>query len=175
VHFIGMGGEYAIAIIILVIIGLIYKEFKSFLIAGELIAGPLAGGILTRGFKHAVGRCRPCNCSSPFEFFKDGRSFYSGDVCIAFIFATIISKEYPRQNLAFIGINRNIPVIPIFSYIAAGLVAFQRIYSNQHWASDVYVGSLVGIAIGSMFARYGRSLSDKKFARSKKADENLSL
>jgi membrane-associated phospholipid phosphatase len=158
VHLFGIGVEYAVAIILLVILGFLHKKIKPFLVGGELLAGLLAGGVITRIFKFFVGRIRPCNSASPFDFFQGGFSFYSGDVCTAFVFATIITIEYPTQNLSFIGIRRNLPLLPILLYLATALVALQRIYSNQHWASDVYYGGLISFVIASMTVRYRRIL-----------------
>ncbi len=158
VHIFGMGWGYGVVIMLLVVFGLLYRRSRPLIVGGELLTGLIAGGILARAFKMSIGRLRPWDSLSPFSFFKDGYSFYSGDVSAAFIFATIISKEYPRQNLRFIGINRALPIIPILSYSTAVLVALQRLYGNKHWASDVYYGAIAGCAVGLLCIYFRRKI-----------------
>ena len=38
--------------------------------------------------------------------------------------------------------------VPILCYTFAGLTALSRVYQNDHWFSDVFVGSALGFAIG---------------------------
>jgi membrane-associated phospholipid phosphatase len=163
VHTIGQGWEYGIAIP-LVVHGLIFKKNRSMVIAGELVAGLAAEGIIVQTFKLSFGRLRPYQSSSPYKFFKGGFSFFSGDVSTAFTFSTIIAKNYPRQNLGFIGIHHNVPLIPIFGYAAGGMVCLQRLYSNAHWSSDDYFGALAGYAVGSIVYHYGKKLHLKGFS-----------
>jgi membrane-associated phospholipid phosphatase len=40
--------------------------------------------------------------------------------------------------------------VPIVSFGLAGLTALSRMAVNDHWASDVLVGSALGFAVGSM-------------------------
>ena len=162
VHDIGQGWEYGIAIPF-VIHGLIYKKNRSMAIAGELMAGLAAEAIITEAFKISFGRLRPDQSDSPLKFFKGGRSFFSGDVSTAFTFSTIMAKNYPRQNLGFIGIHHDVPLAPIFVYLAGGLVCLQRLYSNEHWSSDVYFGALDGYAVGSIVYHYGNKMHLKGF------------
>lgn len=146
----GMPQPYAITIPILVGNGLIWKNKKSFYVAGELIGGLLIAGGVTEGIKSTFGRERPYQTSSPFEFFDGGSSFYSGHSISAWTFATIMAKNYPRQDLGFIGIHERLPIVPVLMYSAAGLVCMQRLYSHNHWASDVYYGALAGYGAGSL-------------------------
>ena len=132
-------------------------------IAGELMAGLAAEAIITEAFKISFGRLRPDQSDSPLKFFKGGRSFFSGDVSTAFTFSTIMAKNYPRQNLGFIGIHHDVPLAPIFVYLAGGLVCLQRLYSNEHWSSDVYFGALDGYAVGSIVYHYGNKMHLKGF------------
>lgn len=158
----GQGYECAIAIPFLVH-GLIYKKNRSMVVAGELVAGLAAEIIFTKAFKILSGRLRPYQSASPSKFFRGGRSFFSGDVSTSFTFATIMAKNYPRQNLGFIGIHHEVPLIPIFLYSAGGLVACQRLYSDNHWPSDVYYGALAGYAVGSIVEHYGKKTHLKGF------------
>lgn len=134
--------------------GLFFRNDKSFRTGGELAAGLIAAQGVTWGFKHAFGRKRPYQTDSPYQFFKGGNSFYSGHAVSAFTAATVISLNYPRQDLGFIGIDRDIPLVPVVAYSLAGMVVAQRLYSNVHWSSDVYVGAVAGYAIGRLTVHF---------------------
>jgi undecaprenyl-diphosphatase len=61
-------------------------------------------------------------------------SFFSGHSAAAFSMATILSAYYP-------------PLRPVAYTLAAGCAA-SRIATEQHWTSDVYVGSVMGVVLG---------------------------
>lgn len=44
------------------------------------------------------------------------------------------------------------PTVAIMSYSMAGLVAFARVYRDDHWLSDVWVSALIGTAVGTTIA-----------------------
>lgn len=144
--------------------GLIFKNDKSFRTGGELAAGLVAAQGVTWGFKHAFGRKRPYQTDSPYQFFKGGTSFYSGHAVSAFTAATVISLNYPRQNLGLIGIDRDIPLVPVAAYSLAGMVVVQRLYSNVHWSSDVYVGAVAGYAIGRLTVHFAEKTNIHVFS-----------
>jgi membrane-associated phospholipid phosphatase len=154
----GMPTPYFITVPLLAGHGLIWKNKKSLYVAGELVGGILIAGAVTEGIKATLGRERPYQTSSPFEFFDGGSSFYSGHSITAWTFATIIAKNYPRQDLSFIGIHDRLPILPVLMYGAAGLVCVQRLYSHNHWASDVYYGALAGYGAGSLTFYLGERL-----------------
>ncbi len=163
-HKVGQGWEYAIAIPLFAGHGLICKKNKSMVVAGELVTALAAQVTITQLFKLSFGRLRPFQNNSPSKFFKGGRSFFSGDASTAFTFATIVSKNFPSQKLDIIGIHCKLPLVPIILYSTAGMVGVQRIYSDQHWSSDVYYGMLAGYAVGSIAVHYGRRVHLKGFA-----------
>jgi membrane-associated phospholipid phosphatase len=126
-----------------------------------VLAFVMAGAVTGVG-KLAVGRYRP-------EYFpgqtwqetwidaglhhRDSKqsSFFSGHSAAAFTMATILSACYP-------------PLRPVVYTLATGCAA-SRIVTEQHWTSDVYIGSIAGIALGWMFlparlrsARRGKGL-----------------
>ncbi len=164
VHDLGQGWEFAIAIPLYAGHGLIWKKNRSMAIAGELLTGLALDGAVTEGFKISFGRLRPNASESPFKFFKGGRSIFSGDVSVMMTFATIMSKEYPSQNLGFLGIHHNVPLLPILLYSATGLVACQRLYTNEHWSSDVFYGALAGHAAGIIAVHFGKKIHLKGFS-----------
>jgi membrane-associated phospholipid phosphatase len=160
----GRGGPYAIAVPLLVGHGLLFKKNKTLVAGGELIVGLLAEEAITQPIKAAFGRKRPYETNSPFRFFKGGTSFFSGHAITAFTFATIVSKNFPHQNLGFIGIHHAVPIIPILTYTTAGLVGIQRLFSNNHWSSDVYYGALMGYAVGSAVVHFGKKVHLRGFS-----------
>ncbi len=64
-------------------------------------------------------------------------SFPSGHAATAFSIATVFALQY-----------RDIKAIPVFCYSAATLVGMSRLTEHKHWASDVFVGSLLGYLCG---------------------------
>lgn len=115
------------------------------------LAFVMAGAVSGIG-KLGVGRYRP-------EYFKGQtwrqtwidvgfghretkeRSFFSGHSGAAFTMATILSAYYP-------------PLRPVV-YTLAGGCAASRVATEHHWLSDVYIGSLAGIALGWAFLPAG--------------------
>jgi membrane-associated phospholipid phosphatase len=81
----------------------------------------------------------------PFSKTSDGKrlsnsdysAFPSGHTTVAFAAATVYAMEY-----------RDKPLIPILSYSAATLIGISRMTENQHWASDVVAGALLGYLCG---------------------------
>ncbi len=88
-------------------------------------------------FKISLGRRRPNATDDPFELRPGSTSgsFPSGHTISAFAAAATLSEYYPSWKV----------IIP--SYSAAAAVGFSRIYSNQHWASDVVGGALMGYGV----------------------------
>lgn len=64
-------------------------------------------------------------------------SFPSGHTATAFSIATVFAMQYKDK-----------PAVPIISYSAATLVGISRLTEQKHWASDVFVGALIGYLSG---------------------------
>ena len=64
-------------------------------------------------------------------------AFPSGHTAAAFSIATVFATRY-----------NNTVAVPIISYSVATLVGISRLTEHQHWASDVFVGGLIGYACG---------------------------
>ncbi len=60
-------------------------------------------------------------------------AFPSGHTASAFSIATVIANQYSST-----------PVVPVISYSLASLVGVARIIDDTHWASDVFVGAVIG-------------------------------
>lgn len=87
--------------------------------------------------------------STTKEMRPDGtsaNSFPSGHTATAFMFATILHKEY--------GLTRS-PLFSIAGYSLATTTGIMRILNNRHWVSDVLVGAGIGVIstdLGYLFA-----------------------
>lgn len=118
----------------------------------RILLAAILASIACECCKSVIGRCRP-------RWFKgqtwseawlgvglrmdDGRrhSFFSGHTSAAFATATVLGTCYP-------------PVRPVAMILAAGC-GVSRVAVQQHWTSDVYVGAMVGMAIGWWFVPRG--------------------
>lgn len=92
------------------------------------------------GLKNLIHRPRPefflsTHAILPWDF-ADTWSFPSTHATLAFALAVILSKKHTLHKLLF--------------YITALLIAFSRIYLGKHFPSDVLIGSITGMVIGSV-------------------------
>jgi len=79
--------------------------------------------------------------SGPFAYFRNNPrksvtnfdAFPSGHTATAFSIATVLAKQYDQTIY-----------VPILSYAAATIVGITRIAESTHWASDVFVGAVIG-------------------------------
>ena len=65
-------------------------------------------------------------------------AFPSGHTSMAFSIATVYAKMYD-DYLA----------VPVIAYSAASLVGLSRLTEHAHWASDVFVGAVLGYCCGN--------------------------
>jgi PAP2 superfamily len=101
-------------------------------------AGVLAYVLNTGLLKRLFGRERPRDSGGRTVFVPGSShdSFPSGHTTEAFAVASVIaarSKSWP---------------IPVIAYSLASLVAFDRINTRDHFASDVVAGAFLGTAVG---------------------------
>ncbi|MCP4912149.1 MAG: phosphatase PAP2 family protein [Oligoflexia bacterium] len=92
--------------------------------------------LLTRLGKHLFGRVRPNKTDDPYDFEGPNIkhvSFPSGHTTMAWSFATFLAIAHKDK-----------PIVPILAYSAATIAGLSRIHDNAHWASDVFVGGLIG-------------------------------
>jgi len=157
VEWLGTENTYYYAVPAFAAYGLIFRNEKSLLTGAELAAGLFTIGPVTEGVKRIFGRKRPFQSDSPYDFFKGGDSFHSGHTATVFTLATVISSNYPKQDLSFLGLAR-FPLVPVVMYSMASMVAIQRLYSNVHWGSDVYFGALAGYGTGRLMVYLGEKI-----------------
>lgn len=150
--FSGLAEGYPIPIAGLFLLsGWLFKD-KKLVETGSLALQAIAHSfIVVQTFKHLTGRQRPSwddgkdHWWGPSGFFKryeDGQwakydAFFSGHTVTIWSLATVIASQYNRT-----------PWIPILCYSVATLSGLATITEDLHWISDVFVGMVVGYAIG---------------------------
>jgi membrane-associated phospholipid phosphatase len=103
-----------------------------------------------------LGRARPYVSPDDQFHFKPGagfssfdyRSFPSIHAAVAFATAGALAEELRLRD---IGSRR---ILTPLLFAAAALPGFTRVYLDQHWASDVLVGSVLGAWLGTKVVRY---------------------
>ncbi len=108
-----------------------------------LAASFIATFMITPTLKYVTGRSRPHADMGPYDFhpFSGGAAFASGHAAQAFAVASVVATEYKR------------PWVQVVCYGTAALVGYARMLHNEHWASDVTAGALIGTAVGQAVAR----------------------
>jgi membrane-associated phospholipid phosphatase len=104
------------------------------------------GNVVAGLWKPVIGRHRPDTLGSPWRFHPLERSgayhaLPSAHVMHAFTLAGAVAEEAGR------------PWVTGAAYGAAALVAWSRIYEDEHWASDVASSAVIGAAIGHLSVR----------------------
>lgn len=118
--------------------GLIFKDEYTRTTGRLLFESMLLSGTLNTSLKVIFGRARPNMDmgNGKFEFFEMNDSYQSlpsGHTCAAFTSAALLAGRIDN-----IWINAGL-------YMIAAGTAFERIYSNKHWFSDVILGATIGI------------------------------
>jgi hypothetical protein len=72
-----------------------------------------------------------------WEHHNINTSFPGGHAMFTFAMATVVSHEYPQWW------------VQALAYSAASIVTVTRFMARDHWSSDMFVGSALGIGIGS--------------------------
>jgi membrane-associated phospholipid phosphatase len=95
----------------------------------------VVSAIWAQAFKFAAWSNRPYINDQSHKFFdysQDSTGFPSGHSFSAFAVAEVYGDEYGRW----------------ISYPLAALVAYSRVYVQDHWPSDVVAGSILGVVVG---------------------------
>lgn len=117
-------------------------EIKS---TGQILFESLAAaGITVTALKVIIGRSRPYlergnHNFSIFNTNNDYNSLPSGHVIAAFTTSTVLAEKIDNIYAS------------VALYGLAALTAYQRIYTDNHWFSDTFLGAAMGIAIGKYF------------------------
>ena len=100
-----------------------------------------------------AGRQRPGVGNNNGDFWKHhsvNTSFPAGHPMFTMTMATVLAHEYPR------------PWVQMLAYGAAATVSAGRFLGHDHWASDIFIGNVLGYLIAShvFHARCDPELSD---------------
>jgi len=126
------------------IYGLTAEDLRARQIALGGVQAFIMSGLTAEIIKQLTHRYRPYQSDpanprlwdGPFTGFEY-TSFPSGHTTTAFAIASLVSSVY--KDKIWVG---------ILSYGIASGVAWSRVYQNQHWPSDVFIGAALGFAIG---------------------------
>jgi membrane-associated phospholipid phosphatase len=115
----------------------------------------VTSGIIVLGFKAIVGRARPQTGESshsfhPFSLRSSFNSFPSGHASSVFAVATTIADQSEKTYVDFL------------SYSLATLVAVSRVHDEKHWASDVFIGSVIGYVVAKKICSLNRKRDSSK-------------
>ncbi|MCX6151950.1 MAG: phosphatase PAP2 family protein [Ignavibacteriales bacterium] len=125
------------------LLGTAFKDETAKQIGFEITESFIYSGVIDVLLKASFGRFRPYTQKGngnfhPFTFMNNDRlSFPSGHSTVAFSLATVIASHTNNYFLKAI------------IYTPAILTLYQRVYSNQHWTSDVFAGAAIGYFVGN--------------------------
>jgi len=120
-----------------------------------LFEGLLVSGALVQVIKVVSGRSRPYLNEGPFmfNFFEtdfDHTSFPSGHTIVAFTTSSVLAATI-KNSYASIAL-----------YSLAGLTAYQRIYSNNHWFSDTVLAAIIGTVVGNALVKINEDRANEE-------------
>ncbi len=124
---------------------------ETSLLAGSAI---LVAASLSTVTKIMVGRARPYTgrghmAFKPFSFaLEDFSSFPSGHVIVAFAFSGVLAERIhnPWASLGLYGI--------------AASCGLSRMYTDEHWFSDVVFGAIISVSVSRSLVRWFESDAD---------------
>ncbi|MCP5048293.1 MAG: phosphatase PAP2 family protein [bacterium] len=150
-------GEWNLSIAGLFYIGgLAFKDKRAKETARLTVMTFIHTGITVQLGKHLTGRQEPmwangqdgwAGPSGFFKRYKDGQlthydAFPSGHTISIVGTATVIAEMYKKTVW-----------VPILSYTTAALCGLSRVTENTHWLSDVFLGAVMGYAIGKFVVK----------------------
>lgn len=142
-NFIGYGLTLIVGALLLCIIGKFVNQ-KLYESGKILFVSLISAGIVVQIIKHLIGRARP-RLTDNFVLIGPSirggyDSFPSGHTTLAFCFAYILSRYYPRYRFIFYGF--------------AVLIGLERIEDMAHFPSDVLMGAVVGMLVGKAVSAF---------------------
>jgi membrane-associated phospholipid phosphatase len=88
-------------------------------------------------------------------------AFPSGHTATVFSIATVIATQYSDKK-----------AIPVICYSAATLVGISRLTEHEHWASDVFVGAIMGYLCGRQVVNHYNRTHQNQFNSSPSESKN---
>ena len=133
VRTLGDVGQYAVPGVALIVA--VARQDRPGL--GQLALASVTSLAIVHTLKPVVDRQRPDG---------GGGSFPSGHTAFAFTGAAFLHRRY--------GWGYGIP-----AYAVSAFVGYSRVYSDQHWTSDVLAGAAIGVGSSLLFTRRLRGVS----------------
>jgi len=144
--------------------GLLFKDAKARKAARLTLMTFIHTGIVVQVGKHLSGRQRPSwdhgkdHWAGPGGFFnryEQGQvsrydAFPSGHTISIFGTAAVLAEMY-----------KNTVWVPILSYTLATICGLSRVTEDTHWLSDVFLGAVMGIAIGRFVVKQNNRFSSQ--------------
>jgi len=143
-YLIGTGGGLVSISLVLLAAGYLLHEQRLRRSGLESLIAHGAVALLAQMMKHTIGRPRP-RMMREEEFFTGPSltsgldSFPSGHASASFAVAAVVARHCPRWAWPAYGL--------------AGLIASSRVVRGSHFATDVAVGIVLGLMVGSVVAR----------------------
>ncbi len=114
-------------------------------IAYEIGQASIYAGLLTQALKISIGRARPYVGTgsksfrpfSSFSFIKNYQSLPGGHSTVAFVLSTVLSR------------NAKPVWLKVLAYVPAVLTFTSRVYQDQHWTSDDFLGAVLGYSVAT--------------------------
>ena len=145
--------------------GLLFKDKKAKETARLTLMTFIHTGIVVQIGKHLTGRQEPKwdngkdHWAGPAGFFKrykEGEishydAFPSGHTITIFGTATVVAEMYKKTIW-----------VPVLSYSLAAACGLSRITEDTHWLSDVFLGAVLGYAIGKYIVKKRNRLGKSK-------------
>jgi hypothetical protein len=128
------------------------------LLAGEAVINTYA---VTSVLKPVFRRPRPYQDDGNGQFFTGGYSFPSEHATASWAIASVVAHEYPGT------------LTKVTMYSAATAISVARVLAQQHFSSDVLVGSAIGWLVGRQVyrAHHDRDLPGDSYGTFEPAEE----
>lgn len=131
----------------------------------------VVAGAFTEALKHLTHRHRPSSAGLDSSIWdgpslsKHNLSFPSGHAAHSFAIATVLANQY-----------RDTKIVPVVAYSLALTCSASRINDNQHWATDVIAGALIGHLVAkAIFKSYAVQYQDDQRMRGQIEIEDRSI
>jgi hypothetical protein len=132
---------------------------KSLNVASQLAEGLFGVAVVTQTIKHITGRESPIVRSEPtgkWRWFPNQKDYHedvqkydafpSGHLATTMMTVTVLGENYPDN-----------PYIKPVGWTAMGLLSFQMLNNEVHWASDYPLALAIGYAFGKVAANRQRT------------------
>ncbi len=121
--------------------GLIFDNRWMRLTGRHVFQSVLYATVITITIKTLLGRHRPELNDGPYRFegpslHDEFNSLPSGHTTVAFALCSSLAADIDH------------PVATVILYTMAAYTGFTRMYDDRHWASDVFLGAIVGTVCG---------------------------